>query len=422
MVSRVVVASIDVAHVRKLYARMTTRIRPVLIVWLLAACTALMMTGNTMPYPVIAPWLIARNIGMGALGWMSFAFSLGNLIASPLAGSLVDRWGRRPVLLIGLISIVCVNVATVYVTTFETFVVLRFVLGFFNAGIMPAALAATADIAPEEHRAQWIGYVTSGVSIGLIIGPTIGGGLYDAYGFAMPFLVSAGLALIPVILTMTVVPETRPVIAANITRRLDDGFMDVIRNPPRPLGILAVLLLIDFMLEFNWIASEPAMISQLYTQHNYTASMFGIVVGIFGATTVLSQMLIGGISDRVGRFRAIALGLSINCAWYLGVSMMPQYTSLMIASGIAGIGAGVLTPALGAAYVDITDVAHRGRVNALRNMALAISGMCGPVVAALLTDRIPAWYFFNGATTLMALGIVCALSVYWWYERHKPTA
>ncbi|NDE62381.1 MAG: MFS transporter, partial [Cyclobacteriaceae bacterium] len=96
---------------------MPTRIRPVLIVWLLAACTALMMTGNTMPYPVIAPWLIARNIGMGALGWMSFAFSLGNLIASPLAGSLVDRWGRRPVLLIGLVSIVCVNVATVYVTT-----------------------------------------------------------------------------------------------------------------------------------------------------------------------------------------------------------------------------------------------------------------------------------------------------------------
>ena len=396
---------------------MPTRIRPVLIVWLLAACTALMMTGNTMPYPVIAPWLIARNIGMGALGWMSFAFSLGNLIASPLAGSLVDRWGRRPVLLIGLVSIVCVNVATVYVTTLETFIVLRFVLGFFNAGIMPAALAATADIAPEEHRAAWIGYVTSGVSIGLIIGPTIGGGLYDAYGFAMPFLVSAGLALIPVILTMTVVPETRPVIAVNITRRLDDGFMDVIRNPPRPLGILAVLLLLDFVLEFNWIASEPAMISQLYTRHNYTASMFGVVVGIFGAATVLSQMVMGGLSDRFGRFRAIALGLLINSVWYLGVSVMPQYTPLMIASAIAGIGAGILTPALGAAYVDITDVAHRGRVNALRNMALAISGMCGPIVAALLTDRMPASFFFYGATALMLVGMVLVLGVYWVYGR-----
>lgn len=399
---------------------MRARIRPFHMVWLLAACTTLMMTGNTMPYPVMAPWLIAHNISMGALGWMSFAFSLGNLIASPFAGTLVDRWGRRPVLMIGLLSIVCVNVATVFVSSLEVFIVLRFVLGFFNAGITPAALAATADIAPTEHRAAWIGYVTSGMSVGLIIGPTIGGGLYDAYGFAMPFIVSAVLALIPVLLTLTVVPETRPVVAANVTRRLDGGFLDIVRNPPRPLGVLVVLLIVDFIWGFTWVASEPAMLNQLYTQYAYTASMFGVVVGVYGATTVISQMLTGGLSDRFGRFVLIAIGLLINTAWYIGVSVAPQYIPLIMASAIAGIGAGIVTPAIGAAYVDITDVEHRGRVNALRNMALAVAGMIGPVVAALLTDRVPATYFFHGATALLGVSVVLALLVLLRYRQHSP--
>jgi len=70
--------------------------RPLLVIALLSTCVTLTFIGHTMPYPVLAPWLMERNIGLGALGWVSFAFSLGNLIGAPFAGNLVDQLGSAP--------------------------------------------------------------------------------------------------------------------------------------------------------------------------------------------------------------------------------------------------------------------------------------------------------------------------------------
>ena len=397
---------------------MVKNVRPMTVVLLLAACTTLMMTGHSMPYPVLTPWLIAHNIGMGALGWMSFAFSLGNLIAAPGAGYLVDRWGRRPVLIIGLLTIVIVNLVTPYIDGLIPFVVLRFVLGFGNAGIMPAALAATADIAPEERRAQWIGYVSGGISIGLIIGPTIGGVLYDALGFAAPFNVSGVMALVAVILVLFIVPETRPALIPETSDGPSrSGFGDIWRNPPRPLGVLATLLVVEFVWTFAWVATEPAMIRQLYQQYAYTATMFGVVVGVHGAATALGEFGFGGLSDRFGRFVLIAIGLVLHAAWYIGVDQAPQYTPLIIASIIAGLGAGLVIPAIGAAYVDISSADQRGRIAALKEMVLSLGGMLGPLFAALTTDYLPPAYFFRGATAMILLASGLAAVMIWRYGR-----
>ena len=398
---------------------MVKNIRPMTVVLLLAACTMLMMTGHSMPYPVLAPWLIAHHIGMGALGWMSFAFSLGNLIAAPGAGYLVDRWGRRPILIIGLLTIVIVNLVTPFVDALVPFVVLRFVLGFGNAGIMPAALAATADIAPADRRAKWIGYVSGGISIGLIIGPTIGGILYDALGFAAPFYVSAVMALVAVVLVLFIVPETRPaVVPAPTDGPSRSGFGDIWRNPPRPLGVLAVLLLVEFVWTFAWVATEPAMLRQLYQQYAYTATMFGAIVGVYGAATALGEFGFGGLSDRFGRFVLIAIGLGFNAAWYMGVDQYPQFGSLFVASIVAGIGAGLITPAVGAAYVDISSADQRGRIAALKGMVLSLGGMLGPLFAAFTTDVLPPAYFFRGATAILLLASCLAVVMALRYGRN----
>jgi MFS family permease len=109
----------------------------------------LMMTGHSMPYPVLAPWLIAHHIGMGALGW---------IVASPFRWVILSLrqvlviWlivAQRPVLIIGLLTIVIVDLVTPFVDALIPFVALRFVLGFGNAGIMPAALAAAG-----RHRSR----------------------------------------------------------------------------------------------------------------------------------------------------------------------------------------------------------------------------------------------------------------------------
>lgn len=392
--------------------------RPLLVIALLSVCVMLTFIGHTMPYPVLAPWLMERNIGLGALGWVSFAFSLGNLIGAPFAGNLVDRWGRRPMLIIGLMAIVIVNAITPYSDGLNQFIALRFVLGLFNSGVMPAALAATADIAPEARRAAWIGYVTGGISIGLIIGPTVGGILYDAFGFAAAFYVSAAMALVAVLLVLLIMPETRRQIAdTNHTHNID--WFSLWRNPPRPLLALGLLLWIDFSWVFAWVATEPATLTHLYGNHNYTATMFGVVVGVYGAATALGELGAGSLSDRYGRFVIIAVGFLIHVAWYVGVDQTPAYTSMLVASLISGLGAGLVTPALGAAYIDITTPDQRGQVAALKEMIISLGGMLGPLVAVVATDRIDPVYILRSVTVMIVLTALCA-GVYAWQRRRSP--
>ena len=389
--------------------------RPLLVIALLSVCVMLTFIGHTMPYPVLAPWLMERNIGLGALGWVSFAFSLGNLIGAPFAGNLVDRWGRRPMLIIGLMAIVIVNAITPFSDGLNQFIALRFVLGLFNSGVMPAALAATADIAPEARRAAWIGYVTGGISIGLIIGPTVGGILYDAFGFAAAFYVSAAMALVAVLLVLLIMPETRKQVAdINHTHKID--WFGLWRNPPRPLLALGLLLWIDFSWVFAWVATEPATLTHLYGNHNYTATMFGVIVGVYGAATALGELGAGSLSDRYGRFVIIAIGFLIHVAWYIGVDQTPTYTSMLVASLISGLGAGLVTPALGAAYIDITTPDQRGQVAALKEMIISLGGMLGPLVAVVATDRIDPVSILRSVTVMIVVTALCA-GMYAWQQR-----
>jgi MFS family permease len=173
----------------------------------------------------------------------------------------------------------------------------------------------------------------------LIIGPTVGGVLYDALGFAAPFYVSGVMALVAVVLVLFIVPETRPALASAITAVHHAVALEIygVIAPRHGWGCLPVLLLVEFVWTFAWVSTEPAMLRQLYQQYAYTATMFGVVVGVHGAATALGEFGFGGLSDRFGRFVMIAIGLIFHTAWYIGVDQTPHYTPLIIASIIAGL-------------------------------------------------------------------------------------
>jgi MFS family permease len=133
----------------------------------------------------------------------------------------------------------------------------------------------------------------------------------------------------------------------------------------------------------------------------YTATMFGTSVGVFGAATALVSMVAGGLSDRYGRFPMIAIGLLLNVSWYFGVAYLTDYPLMLGASIISGVGAGLVTPALSAAYVDMTDPNHRGRVAALKEMIISIGGMGGPLFSVYMTERVAPTQLLVAAALLI---------------------
>jgi len=257
---------------------------------LLAGSIALSMTGFGIVMPVFARRLGELGGGVEALGFMTVAFAAAQFIASPIAGAQADRIGRRPVILLALFAFAATNIGYLLATSTTAFIVLRGLAGALTTGLSPAAMGVVADTAPENERGRWAGILMGGYGIGLIFGPVIGGLLYDAWGFAAPFLISAGIGAIAFSAAWIMVPETRTKAIRKreqLQQRLAvaqgaTGANSLWASLPRPLYVFGMLLLVDFAGAFAFAFVEPQMVFYVYEQLHWSTVQFGLVVAAYG--------------------------------------------------------------------------------------------------------------------------------------------
>lgn len=390
------------------------------VIVLLAACVALMMTGFGIILPVFARRLSELGGGVTALALMTMAFSLAQFIMAPVLGSWADRRGRRPIILLSLFAVIVTNLAYLAAGTVAAFVAVRGLGGAFTAGLFPASAGIVADTMPETERAKWIGILMGGYGAGMIFGPAIGGLLYDAYGFAAPFVISAVLAALAFAAALILIPETRPKSvrrreALRERRRRQNSVAgkkeSLWTTLPRPLYILAMLLFIDFAVTFAFAYVEPQMVFYLYDNLHWTTAQFGIVVGAFGLATVFGQTVLGQASDRVGRKPIIVLGILLNATLYAALTWLTGFWLMLAVAAVAGLGLALLSPAISAFYLDITRKEHRSRVIGVKESALALGGILGPLTVALVSRWLSARAVFLSAGSLVLFTAIMALAV-----------
>jgi multidrug resistance protein len=390
------------------------------VILLLAGCVALMMTGFGIIMPVFARRLGEFGAGVQALGWMTTAFALAQLVAAPFLGSLADRIGRRPLVLLALAAFTLANIGYLLARTTGVFILVRALGGAFTAGLFPAAMGVVADLVPEEQRARWIGLIMGGYGAGFVFGPVIGGVLYDAWGFAAPFTASAAMALIALVAAIVLVPETRPASvrqraklrerrAAEITPRLRQ--VSLLDSMPRPLIIFASLLVIEFGGAFAFAYIEPQMVFYVYDQLAWSTAQFGLVVGVYGLAMVFGQAGLGQLSDRYGRKPIIVIGVLLNTCLYIGMATIESVPWMTLIAFISGLGSALMAPALSAYVMDISLDEHRARVMGIKEAALALGGVLGPLLVVVASSLITPRGIFLSAGLLTLLTAILGLVV-----------
>jgi MFS family permease len=287
-------------------------------------------------------------------------------------------------------------------------------------------MGIVADVVPEGQRARWVGVVMGSYAAGFFFGPMLGGFLYDNWGYAMPFLASAVMGALGLVVAFIMVPETRTVAVRK--RELLRGRRQADHTPgqveslwaslPRPLYVLGTLLWVDFMIIFAFAFVDPQMIFFLYDELGWTTLQFGVVIAVYGLVAVLGQGFLGRLSDRVGRKPVIIAGTLLNASFYAGLVLLTlvesgSFVPMLLASIVAGLGEALVMPALSAAYMDITAEQHRSRVMGIKESAASLGGVLGPLLVVGASAAISSRGIFVIALVLtLATALVAALGLH----------
>jgi len=348
-------------------------------------------------------------------GAVTFTFAVANFFASPVLGALSDRYGRRPVLLLGFCGFTVSFFVTAVVTQLWLLVAIRLVSGALmaNAAI---ANAYVADITPPEQRAQRFGLLGAMLGLGFILGPAIGGILGDI-DVRLPFLVAGCGGLINLLYGILVLPESLPP-----ERRRPMNWRAAL-NPLAALvrlrdlkgvgGLVAVIglgSLAQFILQTVWV---------LYTtfRFGWTPQQNGWSLFAVGATGFLVQgFLLRRLIAHVSARRLVLAGLVSAAICHLGWAVATQGW-MMYAFIAANLLSYAVVPTLQSLVSAAADQTNQGQTMGAVAALSSLASVLGPVIGASLlgfVSHLPPgdWRigapFFVTAALLIACAIVAA--------------
>lgn len=135
--------------------------------------------------PIMPSFMKIMNLSGSTMGYLVAAFAISQLITSPFAGIWVDRFGRKKMIVLGLLVFSISELIFGLGTHVSIFYLSRILGGISAAFIMPGVTAYVADITTQQEKSKAMGYVSAAISTGFIIGQA--GGFIASYGIRMPF-------------------------------------------------------------------------------------------------------------------------------------------------------------------------------------------------------------------------------------------
>lgn len=370
------------------------------------ACVALFVDmfiyGLAIPVLPLLPATV--DAGPTATGLLFASYAAAMIVATPLAGALVDRRGSRMPLFAGMLGLGAATCLFALGGPFWLLLLGRVLQGFAAGMAWVASLALIAAAVPLERRGRLLGLAMSMVSIGILVGPPVGGVLVEHFGTAAPFLIAAGLAVLDGVARVAFVrDETRPV---------DDptGPVAVLRVP-RTVPVIVVVLISAAIIA----AIEPLLPLHLHQEFDVTPLGIGLLFGLMVIVGAILNPFVGSLITRVDARALVSLGVVSATAGLALAGVAASLSVLVLAMVLLGAAVAFLS-APGTTLIGLqgqqTDPPALGGAYTLFNLAYATGLMFGPAVAGVLTGALSltaALLVLSAAT--LAIGIGAAVKL-----------
>jgi multidrug resistance protein len=374
------------------------------------------MIGLTMIVPILP--FFARDAGASAttVGLLISAFSLAQLVVSPVWGRSSDRYGRRPVILAGLVVTSLAYIIFAFARSVELLLLSRIIQGL-GGGTIGVVQAYVADTSTPEQRTRSLGWLSAVTSLGAVAGPAFGSLLAGVGGQPAPGLGAAALSLLVSLFALRYLRESREArrsgghaLPAVTTGRAAIGGVLFRWSEPAPRLIWIYTVAIGAF--YGTIQIVPLLLANRFSITEHNVGYFVMFLG--GMGVLVRSLVLGPAVDRLGEARLSRMGLVILAGGLALTGLAGGWVPLALGFILMPVGTAFIFPCVTGLLSRVVPAAERGLYMGVQHTFGGVSRVVFPIAAGLLMDQygvgVPFW--IAALLVLATLPLTAAMESY----------
>lgn len=276
------------------------------------------------------PRIVGDLHGFDLATWVTTAYLIASTVTIPIYGKLSDLFGRKPILLVGIVVFLAFSALSGTAQTMIQLIVFRALQGVGDGALLPIASAVVGDLFPPRERAKWMGVTSSSYGVASIVGPILGGWLTDAASWRWVFYVNVPIGII----VLAVLIFAMPTLKSTIAKRISIDY---------PGAALLILGTVPFLLGFTWAGNGYAWLSPQVVGLFGGALLFLVLFVVYEAAQekqAREPIIEPSLFKRSARIFGVAtlMSLFFGIATYGGTFFIPFFIQGVIGTSVTNTG------------------------------------------------------------------------------------
>ena len=373
--------------------------------------------GGALIFPFFGLYITSKyNVGMTEVGVLFTILAISSLFGSLIGGAMTDKFGRKVMILSGLLISGASSLLLAFAPTLEFIYLAGFIVGFFGNMAGPAQQAIVADVLPENMRVDGFGIMRVIANLAVVIGPAIGG-FMAARSYTILFISDVILSTITAAIILVYVPETKPQAAPDTAGQPAPaesfgqtlaGYFKVLKDSAFMVYILASIFMVLAYMQMN--TTLPVFLRDV---HGLPESGYGLLLSLNASMVVLLQFIITRRIKGYAPMKIMAWGMIIYAIGFSMYGFVSAYWLFMVAMVIITFAEMLVSPTGQAIVAKLAPEDMRGRYMAVFGFSWTIPNAIGPLMAGVVMDNYnPNWVWYGaGIFMLISAGIFTYLQL-----------